>query len=124
MKIFGINKTRTTNLHPQSNGMVERFKKTILDYLLKFFEEDQHNWDRKDHLYTPTMLIFEQKTKFSADVILGSNPPDNDDQELSQYVIDLQRCLRDLHEVKRENLRTISKRMKAKYVLPASGPSA
>lgn len=38
MKILGINKTRTSPLHPQSDGMVERFNKTILDYLSKFVQ--------------------------------------------------------------------------------------
>ena len=34
-QILGINKTRTTPLHPQSDGMVERFNGTLEEYLAK-----------------------------------------------------------------------------------------
>ena len=48
MRILGINKTRTTPLHPQSDGMVERFNKTIQDNLSKFVDNNQTDWDKKN----------------------------------------------------------------------------
>ncbi|XP_029178454.1 uncharacterized protein LOC114946194 [Nylanderia fulva] len=44
-RLLGIRKTRTTALHPQSNGQVERHHQTILNYLAKFVSENQKDWD-------------------------------------------------------------------------------
>ena len=40
-RLLGVKKTRTTPLHPQSDGMVERFNRTIEDQLSKFVDENQ-----------------------------------------------------------------------------------
>ena len=42
---LGMEKTRTTPLHPQSDGMVERFNRTIEEMLCKFVAENQRDWD-------------------------------------------------------------------------------
>ena len=44
-KHVGITKTRTTPYDPQSDGMVERFNRTLLNLLSIAVEEDEHNWD-------------------------------------------------------------------------------
>ncbi|GFY24489.1 retrovirus-related Pol polyprotein from transposon 412 [Trichonephila clavipes] len=46
-EILAINKTRTTALHPQSDGMVERFNRTILDSLSLLVSSNHQDWDRK-----------------------------------------------------------------------------
>ena len=44
-RLLGINKTRTTPYHPQSDGMVEHFNKTI-EYGLAMFVNAHHtDWD-------------------------------------------------------------------------------
>ncbi|XP_063962000.1 uncharacterized protein LOC135155757 [Lytechinus pictus] len=43
-EILGCSKTRTTAFHPQNNGMVERFNRT-LDLLAKAFADHQKDWD-------------------------------------------------------------------------------
>ncbi|KAK3753675.1 hypothetical protein QZH41_003322 [Actinostola sp. cb2023] len=43
--LLGIDKTRTTALHPQSDGMVERYNKTLESMLAKFTSEHQRDWD-------------------------------------------------------------------------------
>ena len=42
--ILGIQKTRTTPYHPQSNGFVERFNRTLLNMLSTICKEEEH-WD-------------------------------------------------------------------------------
>ena len=42
---LGMDKTRTTPLHPQSDGMIERFNWTIEGMLSKFVVENQRDWD-------------------------------------------------------------------------------
>lgn len=42
--LFGIHKTRTTALHPQSDGMVERYNRTIEAQLATFVQDRQRDW--------------------------------------------------------------------------------
>ena len=44
-ELYFIKKTRTTPLHPQSDGMVERFDRTLEEYLRKVVTEQQTDWD-------------------------------------------------------------------------------
>ncbi|GBO07677.1 Retrovirus-related Pol polyprotein from transposon 297 [Araneus ventricosus] len=44
-KLLGILKTRTTALHPESDGMVKRFNRTILNHLSLFVSKNQTDWD-------------------------------------------------------------------------------
>lgn len=43
--ILGIRKTITTSLHLQSDGMSERFYKTLESHLLMFISEHQDGWN-------------------------------------------------------------------------------
>jgi hypothetical protein len=42
-----MNKTRTTPLHMQSDDMVERYIKTVKEYLRKVVASHQRNWDTR-----------------------------------------------------------------------------
>ncbi|GBN81999.1 Retrovirus-related Pol polyprotein from transposon 412 [Araneus ventricosus] len=44
-ELLGILKTRMTALHPESDGMVERFNRTILYHLSLFVSRNQTDWD-------------------------------------------------------------------------------
>ncbi len=44
-KQLNINKMRTTALHPQSDGKVEEFNKTLLQHLSVVVDEHQGDWD-------------------------------------------------------------------------------
>ena len=44
--MLGMKKTRTTPYHPQSDGMVERFNRTLPDQLAKFADYHQTDWDQ------------------------------------------------------------------------------
>ena len=52
-KLLGIEKTRTTPLHPESDGMVERFNRTIESQMSKFVEANHRDWD----LHVPLLLM-------------------------------------------------------------------
>ncbi|GFX76989.1 hypothetical protein TNCV_2079561 [Trichonephila clavipes] len=50
-ELLGIDKTKTTPLHPQSDGMVERFNRTILNNLSLMVSKNQQDWDQKVPLF-------------------------------------------------------------------------
>ncbi|PIK39039.1 Retrovirus-related Pol polyprotein from transposon [Apostichopus japonicus] len=45
-RLLDIHKTRTTPFHPQSDGMVERFNRTLEDMLSLVVSENQKDWVR------------------------------------------------------------------------------
>ena len=49
-KMLGIIKTGTTPYHPKSDGMIERFNRTVLNMLSKVVSNDEQGWDL--HLLT------------------------------------------------------------------------
>lgn len=46
MDFFRIKKTKTTALHSQSNGQVERQHQPVTNYLSKYNAEEQRDWSR------------------------------------------------------------------------------
>ncbi|GFT58376.1 retrovirus-related Pol polyprotein from transposon 412 [Trichonephila clavipes] len=50
-ELLGIDKTKTTPLHPQSDGMLERFNRTILNNLSLMVSKNQQDWDQKVPLF-------------------------------------------------------------------------
>ena len=45
LEAFGVSKTRTTAYHPQGDGMVERFNRSLLQ-LLRTYVEEESDWER------------------------------------------------------------------------------
>ena len=43
--LMGINKVNTTAYHPQTDGLVERFNRTLLDMLSKTVQSGRQDWD-------------------------------------------------------------------------------
>ena len=82
-RLLGIHKTRTTPFHPQSDGMVERFNRTVKAMLSMFVAENQDDWD--EHLpyvmmayrssqhdgtkLTPNMLMLGRDVGLPLDVV-------------------------------------------------------
>ncbi|GFY15461.1 retrovirus-related Pol polyprotein from transposon 412 [Trichonephila clavipes] len=88
-EIFTIDKIRTTALHPQSDGMIERFNWTILNSLSLLVSSNQQDWDKKLPFfllayrsavhettdYSPSQMLFGCDFRLPAD-LLFIRPPD------------------------------------------------
>src|SRR3981081_258436 len=51
--LFGVKKTRTTAGYPRSDGMIERYNRTLVTALSAYVAEHQRDWDD----YVPLVLF-------------------------------------------------------------------
>ncbi|UYV65170.1 K02A2.6-like, partial [Cordylochernes scorpioides] len=126
-RLLGIRKTRTTPLHPQSDGMVERFNKTMEEHLSKVVEQHQRDWDvrlppflmayraaiHETTRQTPAKIMFGRELRLPCDLEFGS--PGEPPAEVTDYVNNLRSILLETHELVRAKIRTASHRMKTRY---------
>ena len=61
-KVLHIKKTRTTPYHPQSDGMVERFNKTLVGMLKSYINDHQSDWDEQLPFLTMAYRSVEHET--------------------------------------------------------------
>jgi hypothetical protein len=132
-RLLGIEKTRTTPLHPQSDGMVERFNRTILNHLALLVSRQQKDWDRHLPLfllayrsavheatgYTPADLLYGRNLRLPSDLLFGRPPDASFSPE--DYARDLQDRLEAVHHLARERINTASDKMKRRYDTAATG---
>ena len=87
-KILQINKSRTTPYHPQGDGLVEHFNRTLLDMLSTTIKDHRGSWE--DHVqavclayntsvqpttgYTPFYLMFGRQARVPIDIMFGYSP--------------------------------------------------
>ncbi|XP_076247766.1 uncharacterized protein LOC143187432 [Calliopsis andreniformis] len=127
MKLLGVKKTRTTPLHPQSDGMVERLNRTLLQYLSMFVAEHQRDWDEWIPMFllayrsarhettqmTPSMVLYGQELRLPIQLWRGLPPQGNDAQ--TEFVSQLKERMKKMHEFVRHRLCLSSAKTKAWY---------
>lgn len=128
-KLLGIHKSRTTPLHPRSDGMVERMNRSIQDILAKYVKRNQKNWDTclpfvamaynsTPHSGTgisPRRMIFGREMVLPLDVMTEPPVTDPGVQNETEYVMGLQQNIREIHRLAREQLNKEAKRQKRQY---------
>lgn len=116
-RLLGIKKTRTTPYHPKSDGMVERFNRTLLSMLSTYVQENQRDWDlhlpyilmayrsteHETTSFSPNMLMLGREATTPLDVMYEM-PPDIKDIPASQWVWVLRERLESAHKLVRENI--------------------
>ncbi|PIK57505.1 Retrovirus-related Pol polyprotein from transposon [Apostichopus japonicus] len=127
-RLLDIHKTRTTPFHPQSDGMVERFNRTLEDMLSLVVSENQKDWDA----WLPYLLMAyrsaeHESTGFSpAEIMLGRmvtlplsaqlpRLPDETDsprKPTPKYVLELDKTMHRIHEIARGKLKLASDKQK------------
>lgn len=107
-----VKKIQTTAYHPQSNGMVERLHRTLVDSLSHYVRRDGRDWDE----WIPYSLMAYRSTVHSS---LGFTPhfllygrqldlpfdcphfPEERSERYEDYIISLQNKLKTAHEIAR-----------------------
>ena len=132
-KMLGFAKIRTTPYRPQSDGMVERFNRSLLNMLSAFVSERATDWDehipyvmmayrssRHDSTgCTPYSMVYGRECTLPVDLMFP------DPQELEavprhkpcgpQYVEFIRRALQTAHQFARDHLARASLRQKKGY---------
>ncbi|XP_037896712.1 uncharacterized protein LOC119641894 [Glossina fuscipes] len=125
-------RTRTTPLHPQSEGMVERFNRTLQGHLRKEIDDNQQNWDENIPIFfiayrssvhnttalPPAQILFGSNLRLTADLKFGTPP--NVQRTETEYVSRLRVMLDEMHRQVRNKTQIVSDRMKARYDLRAN----
>ena len=131
-KLLEISKTRTTPLHPRSDGMVERMNRTIQNVLSKYVQENQKDWDLHidfivmaynscEHESTgcpPYKIMYGENIVLPVD-ILTNNASASDTNEnqgnVNGFVPTLQSNLKRIHAYVRKNLSKSAEKQKKHY---------
>ena len=125
--LLQIRKTHTTPYHPQCNGMVERFNRTLLDMLATTIDNHQADWQhhiRKLCLaynssihsttgFSPFFLMFGRQVKLPIDLMYGTNRTEPD--TAAGFAQKLKEGLQEAYKLVREKCQAEHKRQKALY---------
>lgn len=132
---LGINKTRTTPLHPQSDGLVERFNRTLAEQLSILTSTHQQDWDTHLSLVlmayrsatqdstscTPAMLMLGREIRTPAELAFGRPPDAPPGPAGPEYARRLQDRLDSAHAYARRHLSNAGIRQKRAYDLRSRG---
>ena len=129
-EILKIEKTRTSPLHPQSDGMVERFMRTLQVMLAAYCSKTQNMWDlwlpqvmmaycstvHASTGQTPHKMLFGREIRLPHEIIYPVPEVSKEEEEsFPEYVVRLRKGLELTHEIARENLKASAKRQKTNY---------
>jgi transposase InsO family protein len=133
-QIAGIEKSRTTPYHPQGNGMVERFNRTLLGMLGTLEESKKSDWKssirplvhaynctRHDSTgYSPFFLMFGRQARLPIDIALGIGDQ-SDDIDLPKYVDSLRKRLKEAYKIATRHADAARKKQKSNFDLRIRG---
>ena len=126
LNVLGSGKTRTTALHPRCDGLVERHNRTLLDYLAKFVDSEQTDWDKylpiammayrsavhDSTKYSPAMMLFGHELALPMDLWRGLTEKPSSSHD---FVYNLKLKLHKIHELARAYLKNQVEKMKRNY---------
>ncbi|UYV72261.1 hypothetical protein LAZ67_9002385 [Cordylochernes scorpioides] len=132
-KLLGSHKTRTTPLHPQSDGMVEKFNRTLASQLSLFVAQSLRDWDSQLPIllmayrssvhettgYSPAKMLLGKELKLPFDIFFGC--PNSIGEGSDEFVDRLHSRLEKVHRWAREKLKIASEAMKVRYDTQACG---
>ena len=135
MRRLENNKTRTTSFHPQSNAVIERMNRTLLNMLSKCLDQNQSDWStllpfvllayrssvRESTGFTPYFLVFGHEMLFPLDLMY--KPPEHrEPSSLNKQVLERQETIRKAFELVRQNTTAQQLRRSALYNRKVHGP--
>ena len=134
-RILHIRKTKTTPYHPQGDGLVERFNRTLQDMLAMTVKDHPFDWEealRKVCLaynssvqastgYTPFFLMFGREARLPIDIMYGA--AEEEAADVPEHVTKTKKTLESAYSRVRERLNTSHQRQKENYDKKVHGKS-
>ena len=126
--LLQIGKTRTSPVHPRSDGIVEQANRTVNNILSKYVSENQRDWDphldfivmaynSTEHESTgmsPHRLVYGEKMTIPIDIL--TDPIAGEEAPMtSDYVVQLQSKLIKSHRLVRNTTKKAAERKKKQY---------
>ena len=125
--ILKISKSRTTAYHPQCDGLVERFNRTLKHMLATSLKDHPFDWEdrlRKVCMayntsvhassgYTPFYLLYGREARLPIDLMYGTKRPSP--QSVHEYASHLKQSLKDAYSAVRQQLNQAHARQKQYY---------
>ena len=136
LKKLEIDKTRLTAFHPQSNSVIERMNRTLLNMLAKCIDEDQTNWSVKlpyvlmanrssvheSTGFTPHYLVFGHELSLPLDLMYRP-PPSTTPVDVNDWVSQKEEAFPQAYELVRRNATSQQRRRNNLYNKRVHGPT-
>ena len=134
-KILGFRKVNTTAYHPQTDGLVEHFNRTLIAMLAKTSKKGGRDWDRRlpyvlfayraaeqqSTLESPFFLLYGRDPRLPTEAALC---PEETKKlvNLREYGSELAECMSTARKLAKEHIKTAQKHQKAQYDRKARPP--
>ena len=127
--LTGMNKSRTTPYHPQSDGITERFNRTLLSMLGTLDPSKKADWRAEVaplvHAYnctrhdttgfSPYLLMFGRQPKIALDVVLGLVNDEHEEVDYGKYMATMRSRLKQAYEQASKNMMSSQERQSRNY---------
>ena len=134
--LMGTKKVNTTAYHPQTDGLVERFNRTLTDMLAKTVEKGGRDWDtrlpyvlfayraspQESSHESPFFLLHGRDPRLPTEVAL-TPPPPRTEVDLMEYKAELRVRLSEAWTLAQQNIAKAQKRQKRTHDRHARDPA-
>jgi transposase InsO family protein len=132
-KRLQIDHVTTTAYKPSTNGLVERFHRTLNSMIAKIVAENQRNWDKclpsvvaayratvhESTGYTPNYLFLGRENYAPLDLVMATPRDEPSNRSVNDFVNEVQERLQNAYSEVREHLKQSAVRRKRYYDLKA-----
>ena len=128
-KLLGTVKTKTTPYHPRSDGLVERFNRTLLAMLAMFVSREHDNWDdllpfmmlaynttvHTSTGFTPYRLVFGKECSLPGNLVHRELRPDPPPRDVGDYTSWVRQALYEAYDEVHAQQQRATHRQKRNY---------